>query len=93
MQFKGSDSKPAVMYNVLYVPDLACNTLLDCTCDSVPPKEQANVACEQTADLWHQRLGHINEKYLTRMTKNEVVTVMRVRYLNCSKTSDLLFIK
>ena len=118
MQFKVSDSKPAVMYNVLYVPDLACNLFsvragtqrgnfvkfgrtkcwirgqsgsllgmgslsgklyrLDCTCDSVPPKEQANATCEQTADLWHQRLGHINEKYLTRMTKNEVVTGMKI---------------
>ena len=113
MLFKVSNPKRAVMYNVLYVPKLACNLFsvraaaskgnivrfgrsrcwirdqegklhgmgslvdklyhLDCEPVSV---EHASVTCEQRKDvnLWHQRLGHLNERRLNDIAKKELAT-------------------
>ncbi len=52
---------------------------LNCECEnasSIP--KQVNLAWEQSLDLWHQRLGHINEMYLTTISRSELVTGMRV---------------
>ncbi len=46
---------------------------LDCECENASPiPEQANSACEESLDLWHQRLGHVNEKYLNTMSRCEM---------------------
>ena len=46
---------------------LNCESILQVT-------EQASAACEQGADLWHQRLGHVNEKYLADLSRKKMVT-------------------
>ena len=40
--------------------------------------EQASTACEHNADLWHQRLGHVNAKYLIDLSQREMVTGMKL---------------
>ncbi len=42
-------------------------------CESILPVTEQ--ACEQGADLWHQRLRHVNEKYLAR---KKMVTGMKL---------------
>ena len=113
MLFRVSNSKRAVMYNVLYVPKLACNLFsvraaaakgnvvkfgrsrcwirdrtgklygmgslidklyqLDC---EPAVGERASAACEQRkdADLWHQRLGHLNGQQLDEIVRKELAT-------------------
>ena len=50
---------------------------LDCE-PILPVAEQASAACEQSADLWHQRLGHVNAKYLSDLYQKEMVTGMKL---------------
>ncbi len=45
---------------------------LDCECEKASPIPEQ--ACEESLDLWHQRLGHVNEKYLNTMSRCEMVT-------------------
>lgn len=40
--------------------------------------EQASAACEQSPDLWHQRLGHVNAKYMQNLFRKEMVTGMKL---------------
>ena len=40
--------------------------------------EQASAACEQGADLWHQRLGHVNGKYLADLSRKQMVTGLKL---------------
>ena len=44
----------------------------------LPAAEQASAACEQSSDLWHQRLGHVNAKYLRDLSQKEMVTGMKL---------------
>ena len=116
MLFKVSEPKKSVMYEVLYVPKLACNlfsvraaaskgnivkfgkvrcwirdskgilrgmgSLMDklyqLDCESII-HEQASVASDiGSADLWHQRLGHISGQRLKEMVSNELVTGVKI---------------
>ena len=116
MLFKVSEPKKSVMYEVLYVPKLACNlfsvraaaskgnivkfgkvrcwirdskgilrgmgSLMDklyqLDCESII-HEQASVASDiGSADLWHQRLGHISGQRLKEMVSNEMVTGVKI---------------
>ena len=126
MQFKFSSPKLAVMYDVLFVPSMACNlfsaraaaqrgnvvkfghsrcwirgrsgSLLHtgslsgklCHLDCEPVTsvaEQTTAACKQpSADCWHQRLGHVNEKYLTELSKMDWLLEQ-----NCSRKQNLSF--
>ena len=43
-----------------------------------PTTEQASAACEQSSDLWHQRLGHVNAQYLQNLSQKEMVTGMKL---------------
>ena len=104
MLFTVSNSKKAVMHDVLYVPKLACNLfsvraaakkgntvkfgrlkcwirgrngglegtgsltgkLYQLQCEVIADEESASVASDDLpeADLWHQRLGHLNRQQL-----------------------------
>jgi hypothetical protein len=115
----------AVMYNVLYVPKLACNqfsvraavsngnsvkfgdtkcwirdskgrlrgtgSLMDklyqLDCEPVV-QQHATVGahCQNNVNLWHQRLGHVNEQQL-----RETVCKDLVKEVNISKTESLSF--
>ena len=44
----------------------------------LPAAEQASAACEQSSDLWHQHLGHVNAKYLRDFSQKEMVTGMKL---------------
>ena len=113
MLFKVSEPKKSVMYEVLYVPKLACNlfsaaskgnivkfgkvrcwirdskgilrgmgSLMDklyqLDCESII-HEQASVTSDiSSADLWHQRLGHISGQRLKEMVSNEMVTGVKI---------------
>ncbi len=114
MQFKVSDPKRCVMYQVLYVPKLACNLfsvraaasignflkfgkskcgrllgmgylvgkLYQLDCKTTTP-EYASVAArnqqEESADLWHQRLGHVNQQQI----------IIRFRHCEGSKSLEV----
>lgn len=113
MTFKVSSPKRAVMYDVLYVPKLACNLFsvrtaarkgnivkfgrsrcwirdqtgklygmgslidklyqLDC---EPRPTEYVSAASEQEhkVDLWHQRLGHLNDQHLHDIAQKQLAT-------------------
>ena len=54
-------------------------SLYHLNCEPVlPVTEQASAACEHSADLWHQRLGHVNAKYLIDLSQREMVTGMKL---------------
>ena len=116
MKFQISKPKRVVMYNVLYIPKLACNlfsvraaanrgntikfgktnchirdsngklvgmgSLADklyyLKCEAII-QEQASVSVTKgKADLWHQRLGHLNEQQLREMTNHGLVKGMEI---------------
>ena len=54
-------------------------SLYHLNCEPVlPVTEQASAVCEHSADLWHQRLGHVNAKYLIDLSQREMVTGMKL---------------
>ena len=127
MQFKVSDPKRCVMYQVLYVLKLACNLfsvraaasignflkfgkskcwirnsrgrllgmgylvgkLYQLDCKTTTP-EYASVAArnqqEESADLWHQRLGHVNQQQIYDFASQDIVKGVRVL-----KSPDITF--
>ena len=130
MVFKTSEPKHVTMYNVMYVPKLACNLFsvraaatkgntvkfgetrcwirskygtlmgmgtlvnklyyLDCSCSSVESKHVLKVASgakvTNKTDLWHQRLGHLNETQLREMISQDMV-----KGIELSKSAELSF--
>ena len=110
MQFQGSESKRAILYNVLYVPKLACSLfsvraavargnmvefshnqcwikdgsgklrgmgsladkLYQLDCDVITDGH-ASVASNGSNDLWHRRLGHVNEQRLKKCVDKGLV--------------------
>ena len=53
------------LHHLVYEPTLAVT-------------EQVSAASEQGADLWYQRLGHVNVKYLSDLSQKEMVTGMKL---------------
>ena len=116
MVFKVSRSKPATMYDVLYVPKLSCSlfsvraaakrgnqvkfsqekcwirdskgqlrgmgTLVDklyqLDCEVRCPSGENAAAAIETNDLWHQRLGHLNNQQLHKMVKDDRVSGIKL---------------
>ena len=50
---------------------------LDCE-PILPTTEVASAARQLSPDLWHQRLGHVNVKYLQDLSQKEMVTGMKL---------------
>ena len=50
---------------------------LDCE-PILPTTEVASAARELSPDLWHQRLGHVNVKYLQDLSQKEMVAGMKL---------------
>lgn len=126
MLFKVSNSKRAVMYDVLHVPKLACNlfsvraaakrgnTIKFCQsrcwirgpkgtlegmgslagklyhlrCEVISGKENASMVSEDLpeVDLWHQRLGHLNQQQLNTLVDRGLASGIKL-----STTSKLSF--
>ena len=63
--------------NVNYV----IGKLVNGTLYKVNTVELARAATDQTADIWHQRLGHLNTNSVDQLAKKEMVTGM-----NCNKS-------
>ena len=53
------------------------NLCLDCE-PILPTKEVASAVHELSPNLWHQRLGHVNVKYLQDLSQKEMVTGMKL---------------
>ena len=56
--------------------DYVIGKLVNGTLNTVNTVELAQSATDQTAEVWHQRLGHLNNNSVDQLAKKEMVTGM-----------------